>query len=397
LLNNNFPIQIGDRNDVSSWLLPTRFIAADINGGGTKELVVSEGLSSSTWTLRLFASDGSPQTWKVPVLDGWPYAMVAADLDNNGLLETIVASYSGTQGTLDVFQPDGSERPGWPVHAGAGPSFIAVGDLNRDGHKEIVWSIVHNQLYVLNDGGGVYSSVWPLHFPVTTNNTPPTTGSVVIGDVDGDGFPEIVTTLSDTVLRPQAGEYFTQKLIAIRLDGSIARSWELTGMNGWDMPYVWPGWTPIIGDFNHDGLTEIAAAGTLERFGSPSFDGSTRGIPGIATMLSTGAPYNAVVNDWPMIFHDAQNTSVLQALQCAPTRWRHGRSILREVPPRDLSRSTPAARDASGRPSPTRHGSVSPPLPQAVTVAQVQSPIQRRPTTHPPRARLTSPLVHRYS
>ena len=37
--------------------------------------------------------------------------------------------------------------------------------------------------------------------------------------------------------------------------------------------------------------------------------------PGVVTILSTHAPYNPAVNDWPMIYHDPQNTSVLPACQ----------------------------------------------------------------------------------
>ncbi|HXP47214.1 MAG TPA: VCBS repeat-containing protein, partial [Terriglobales bacterium] len=194
LLSAQFPIQIADQNPVNTWGNRVRVLAADLNGNGKKELIVQEGLSSTTFTLRLFASDGSPLTWKVPVLSGVPEAMAVADFDHNEKLETILVYYSGAQAIVDVFQPDGTERSGWPISLPNpnqnSESFLAVGDLNRDGRDEIVFSH-ETYLYVLNDDGTIFSNAWPLQ------TTEVGYGCVVIGDVDGDGYPEIVTTLNN--------------------------------------------------------------------------------------------------------------------------------------------------------------------------------------------------------
>jgi len=167
--------------------------------------------------------------------------MAAADLDQNGKLETILVCYSGTQATLHVFQPDGTERTGWPVVLpnpnSSSQSFLAVGDLNQDGHKEIVYSH-ETYLYLFKDNGSIFSSAWPLQ------GGPIGYASVAIGDIDGDGFPEIVTTLhtiestSDPFFT-NGSRYYDEKLLAIRSDGTVARSWQLTGRNGYDL-YAYP-------------------------------------------------------------------------------------------------------------------------------------------------------------
>lgn len=302
LLNNNFPIRVSDQNPVNSWYNRTRLLTGDIDGDGKKEIVVWEGLSSSTFTVRLFANDGSPRTWSVPVISGIPEAMAAADLDRNGKLETILAYYSGAQAILTVFQPDGTTRPGWPVILPNpnqnSQSFLAVADLNQDGYKEIVYSH-ETYLYVFSDNGAIFSSQWPLQ----------TTGfgyaSVVIGDVDGDGLPEIVTTINNTEASADpyfknGSRYYDEKLLALRKDGSISKSWQLTGGYGFDL-YAYP--APAIGDFNQDGTTDIAVAYSLS--------GSPTAVPGIIEVFSTGAKYNAALNDWPLIHQNARNTSVL--------------------------------------------------------------------------------------
>jgi len=307
LPNKNFPIQIADQNPVNTWLNRTRFLVGDVDGDGKKEIVAQEGLSSTTFTLGLFANDGSPRAWSVPVLTGMPEAMIAADLDHNGKLETILVLYSGTsndQAIMHVFQPDGTERVGWPVVLPNpnqySESFLAVGDLNQDGHYEIIYSH-ETYLYVLKDDGTIFSNAWPLQASANIGY-----GSVVIGDVDGDGFPEIVTTLNLVTSTPDpffttGGAYYDEKLLAIRRDGTVSKSWQLTASNGYAL-YAYP--APAIGDFNQDGITDIAVA--YEVTGSPT------SVPGIVTIVRTGAKYNPVLNDWPLIHHDPRNSNILQ-------------------------------------------------------------------------------------
>jgi subtilisin family serine protease len=298
LFSNNFPIKLQDQNDLSNWYNHTRFLVGDFRGDGSKEFVIEEGLSGdnanppSTFTLRLFDADGTPLTWNVPVMTGVPFAMVAADLDGNGKLETILLSNdSPTQASLHVFQPDGTERPGWPFtvpnNSQYPQAFLAVADMNRDGQEEIIFSH-ETALYLFNSDGTLFSNAWPLQTGILGF------GSVVIGDIDGDGFPEIVTTRDDFVT------YHDVKVVAIRRDGNIARTWQLTGGDGF-LQYAYP--MPAIGDFDQDGTTDIAIAYMLA--------GPTS-LPGEVRILRTGAPFSPSENDWPFLLHDRRNTGVLR-------------------------------------------------------------------------------------
>jgi subtilase family protein/Big-like domain-containing protein/VCBS repeat protein/FG-GAP repeat protein len=292
-LANGFPIQVQDLNSLEGWFNHTRIVVADFDGDGEKEVVAQEGVSSTDYALRLFGHDGTPKPFNAPVLTGIPFAMVAADLDHNGKLELILANYNGSQRTLHVFQPDGSERPGWPVDISfpSGNFFpattIAVGDFNRDGHEEIVVSR-ESALYLFNSDGTLFSGSWPLTAADLVGY-----GPVVIADIDGDGFPEIVTSLNG------AGSN-SLRLQAIRRDGSLAKSWELTGSNG-AVPSFYA--TPAVGDFNQDGTTDIAVAYALQ---APS--GTN---PGLVTILDTHSAYVSANNDWPLILQNPRNNPVL--------------------------------------------------------------------------------------
>jgi hypothetical protein len=233
--------------------------------------------------------------------------MAAADLDNNGKLETIVAANSNSQTFLHVFQPDGTERPGWPLTLFNSninsESYLAVGDLNQDGHKEIVYS--HESfLYVFNADGTNFSNAWPIQASPASQSFG--YNAVVIGDVDGDGFPEIVTVLNTESFNSDPyfalGEYNNQTLLAIRRDGTISESWQLNAGSGCWLQFF-P--TPAIGDFNQDGKTDIAVVSGI---GAGACSASN---PGVVTIISTGATFNPSLNDWPLVRHDPRSTSVL--------------------------------------------------------------------------------------
>lgn len=353
LVSPNFPVAIPDQVvNISPGLAITfkpRVLVGDLGGDGSKEFVVIAGLSTSTptFTLLKFSHDGTPIPWAVPQFSGTPAAMVLADLDHNGMLETILAVALGTDFEEDslimhVFQPDGTERPGWPVNLGGiNPddftfSQIMVGDLNRDGVEEIIWGNVNGGLTVLEPDGTAFPG---FSSPLINGFF---SGSMALADIDGDGFPEILTAKyliapsptspasssaggplhvrasvgvngsmvysASPALAPSAPgvPFLTHTLLAIRSDGTIARTWNLQGSDG-NQPF---GFAPSItvGDFNNDGLTDIAVTYMN------SLGGGVGGFGGggAAVVFTTGTPFNATVNDWPLVYQNPHNTAVMR-------------------------------------------------------------------------------------
>lgn len=330
-LNANFPIQLQCENGFAPFLNPG-IAVGDIDGDGEQEIIALETPTSTTFTFSLFASDGTPRAWAAPTFNGMPQQMILADLDGNGKLELIVAAnlQNGNSFLLHALQPDGSERSGWPVQL-PGVTSLVAGDLARSGTEQIVIS-TSNQIFVLNGDGTSFSSAWPM------TSSSAGFGPIVLADVDGDGYPEILVTNSrfsalggssrtatipptyspsspslratitpahletDAAGPDSTSTYYDPVVQAFHRDGTLVKSWHIPGLHGeqpWEMASL------AVGDFNHDGITDIAILDGLIS------GGGTSGSIDEATMevLSTGSPYNPSANDWPMMNHDAYNSA----------------------------------------------------------------------------------------
>jgi hypothetical protein len=332
LLNSNSPIQLPCENDYAPFWNPG-IAVGDIDGDGEQEIIALETPTSTTFTFGLFANDGTPRTWAAPTFDGMPEQMILVDLDGNGKLELVVGVNPPNAQTfmLHVLQPDGTERSGWPVQL-PGLLSLAAGDLARTGTEQIVAS-ASDQIFVLNGDGTSFSPAWPL-----TTNPWSDFGPVVLADIDGDGYPEILVTngnfsapwlsaktttippssspsspSSQAIVTParlqtnalesdSTSSYYDPVVQAYHRDGTLVKSWHIPGLHGEQAFYMA---SLAVGDFNHDGITDIAVLDGLISGGGTSGSVSE----GTMEVLSTGFPYNPSANDWPMMNHDAYNSA----------------------------------------------------------------------------------------
>jgi hypothetical protein len=116
---------------------------ADLTGDGSLEIVVGRGGDQVT----VYSLSGV-ETWtRYPFGSGEVRSLALADLENDGQTEIIVGRASGgSTRQVNVLEPDGSTRPGWPARRDGEPGYgwgmynqnIAVGDLHSDGSKEII-------------------------------------------------------------------------------------------------------------------------------------------------------------------------------------------------------------------------------------------------------------------
>ena len=157
------------------------------------------------------------------------------------------------------------ETEGWPKTIDdRSISAPVAADINNDGSVEYLLQTYtydkYNKLYVLQNNGQPMNG-WPktisrpyYDYGVLYNNT--SAGPVPsVGDLDGDGKPEIV------------GALFTQGIYAWKNDGTIMPGWPVK-VNGYATT------SPVLMDLDSDGKTEVAVGTTDGQVHVLRYDGT---------------------------------------------------------------------------------------------------------------------------
>jgi hypothetical protein len=233
----------GDRGNYAVGFAPDALAIGDLNGDGKLDIVTSN-LSDNTISVLVSNTFGGFNTSATPYNVGkTPQGVAIGDINRDGKLDIVVANSGSTANSVSVLIGDGSGRfpfgsDSYPV--GRTPTGIALGDLNGDGRPDIVTanSGDTNISILLSDNtttSGFYS---PLTINVGKNPS-----SVAIGDIDGDGKLDVVTANSgDNTITLLRGNGF----------GSFNIPYNYTvGLN----PY-----SVAIGDINGDGRPDIVTA-----------------------------------------------------------------------------------------------------------------------------------------
>jgi hypothetical protein len=229
-----FPVSVGAGTFFNSPHYP---LVGNIDSDTALEIIAATGDGQ----LRAWKADGSP-------VQGWPvgksepnntfqnaFMPVLGDLSTTNpgseivtQIFTMTRAANGRESHSDLltaYSGSGIVLPGWPKSGFGGPARISpvVVDLNRDGLDEIIfWNTVY----------GAGGSEIPVRFP--------NEGAIAVGDLDGDGFPEISSFTGD-------------KVYAYHQDGT-----PITGFPASTAPAVMSQHrNPSIGDVDGDGIPEI--------------------------------------------------------------------------------------------------------------------------------------------
>ncbi len=214
-------------------LNPTWLTAGDYNGDGIPDLAVAS-FDSYIVSILLGNGDGTfrvvPSTIPITAQD-----MVTGDFNGDGIAD--LATAEGYAVSTFLGNGDGTfkaaQKNSWPE---VNPLFLATGDFNGDGFTDLAVSdtaIRGSVFLLLNNGDGTFSK---------TDLTPATgifVGGIAAGDLNGDGILDLVLADGVTVLLGKGdGTFQAPKLYNPSSSGPV-----------------------VIGDFNGDGIPDLAADG----------------------------------------------------------------------------------------------------------------------------------------
>jgi hypothetical protein len=181
---------------------PRALEVADVNGDGRPDLIVVNAGADTVSVLLNQTPPGatvasfSPQ--QIFTAGAGPVALAVADLNGDGLSDLIVADADATAVSVLLNQTAAgattlsfSAAQAFPTQAA--PRSVAVGDLNGDGRPDLVIANADaDSVSVLLDQtppGATVASFGPQQ-TFATGSAP---GAVAVGDVNGDGRPDLIT------------------------------------------------------------------------------------------------------------------------------------------------------------------------------------------------------------
>ncbi len=236
---------------------PYSVAVGDLNGDGRPDLAVTNTISDNVSVLLNLTAPGAASPSFAPAAnfaaDSLPYSVAIRDLNGDGRPDLAVANSSGNNVSvlLNLTAPgaaSASFAAATNFNVGSAPQSVAVGDLNGDGRPDLA---------AVNEGDNTVSVLLNLTAPgAASASFAPAANfsvgafpySVAVGDLNGDGRPDLVTA--------NAGARNVSLLLNLTTPGASGASFALAANYS-------AGATPssvAISDLNGDGRPDLAVA-----------------------------------------------------------------------------------------------------------------------------------------
>lgn len=182
---------------------PNTCVVADLNADGHADVATANWSDFSSYSVLLGTGTGSLQpamtTYPPSLQEGDPFAIAAGELTGDSDTDLVIAE--GVMGIVQVLEGNGDGTFGSGKLYGCGPSArgIALGDVNQDGRTDIAVSNLNSntvQVLTANASGGLPGEAFPIgsDTPSTFDPNDRLVGTLATGDINRDGHLDLVTT-----------------------------------------------------------------------------------------------------------------------------------------------------------------------------------------------------------
>ncbi|MBZ5535859.1 MAG: VCBS repeat-containing protein [Acidobacteriia bacterium] len=241
------------------------FVAVgDLTGHGKRDLAAAN-ISNDTLAILVGKGDGTFQSAVNYSTGSGPGRFWLADLNGDGIPDLSVPNRGSDTLAILLGNGDGSFRTPSTYPVGSSPVFVTAGDFNRDGKTDLVVSNFTSKdiSILLGNGDGTFQA----SSKIAAGSNP---FYIVVSDFNNDGMLDLAVVNPSQVVH----NFFSQRGDVTILLGNGDGTFQppihnLAGTN--------PGASAVTGDFNGDGIPDLAVIDSGNSVGGLGFVALLRG------------------------------------------------------------------------------------------------------------------------